>query len=50
MLIKNQRKQIDSLDKKIIQLLNKRARASKEIGLIKKKLKKSIYAPDREKR
>ncbi|MDD5292618.1 MAG: prephenate dehydratase [Candidatus Omnitrophica bacterium] len=49
MQIKNERKKIDSLDKKIIGLLNQRAKASKEIGSIKKKLNKEIYAPDREK-
>ncbi len=49
MKIKSRRKEIDSLDKKIIGLLSKRAEASKKIGLIKKKLNKSIYAPDREK-
>lgn len=37
MKIKNKRNQIDSLDKKIIQLLNERAQVSKSIGLIKKK-------------
>jgi len=49
MKIKSRRKEIDSLDKKIIGLLSKRAEATKKIGLIKKKLNKSIYAPDREK-
>lgn len=49
MQIKKQRKEIDALDKKIINLLNKRSGVSKKIGLIKNKLKKSIYAPDREK-
>lgn len=49
MKIKNKRNQIDSLDKKIIHLLNIRAQASKSIGSIKRKLNKPIYAPDREK-
>ena len=49
MQIKSKRNEIDSLDKKIIKLLNKRACLSRKIGSIKKKLKKDIYAPDREK-
>jgi chorismate mutase/prephenate dehydratase len=49
MQIQNKRKKIDSLDKKIIKLLNQRAKTSKEIGSIKNKLNKEIYAPDREK-
>jgi chorismate mutase/prephenate dehydratase len=49
MQIKSKRNKIDSLDRKIIDLLNKRARLSKNIGLIKIKLNKSIYSPDREK-
>ncbi|MBL7197142.1 MAG: prephenate dehydratase [Candidatus Omnitrophica bacterium] len=49
MKIKNKRNKIDMLDKKIIHLLNKRAAVSKKIGLIKRKLNKAIYAPDREK-
>ena len=49
MKIKNKRNKIDSLDKKIIQLLNKRASLSKSIGAIKRKLNKEIYAPNREK-
>jgi chorismate mutase/prephenate dehydratase len=47
--IKRLRKKIDEIDKKIIELLNKRAETSKEIGKIKKKGKKNIYVPDREK-
>ncbi|MFC1645656.1 prephenate dehydratase [Candidatus Omnitrophota bacterium] len=49
MKIKNRRNEIDSLDKKIVRFLNERAKVSKKIGLIKRKLNKSIYAPDREK-
>lgn len=49
MKIKNKRKEIDTIDKQIIALLNKRAKVSKEIGLIKRKLNKEIYAPEREK-
>jgi chorismate mutase/prephenate dehydratase len=43
------RKNIDALDKKIVQLLNKRAQSILEIGKLKNKLNKSIYAPAREK-
>ncbi len=42
------RKEIDRLDLKIIQLLNKRAGLSSKIGRLKAKSKKSIYSPDRE--
>ncbi|MCM8781694.1 MAG: prephenate dehydratase [Candidatus Omnitrophica bacterium] len=42
------RRQIDSIDKKIIGLLNERARISLEIGKIKKKNELSTYSPDRE--
>jgi chorismate mutase/prephenate dehydratase len=43
------RRRIDSLDTKIVRLLNARAQRILEIGHLKKKLKKSIYAPAREK-
>lgn len=49
MPLKDIRKKIDSLDKRIVSLLNARASLTKKIGSIKKKLNKSIYAPDREK-
>lgn len=49
MQLKYIRKKIDSLDKKIISLLNSRASLTEHVGTIKKKLNKSIYAPDREK-
>ncbi len=42
------RKQIDKIDKQIVESLNKRANISLEIGEIKKKSKVSAYAPDRE--
>lgn len=48
MKLKNLRNKIDDLDKKIIQLLNVRAKASLEIGTIKKKNGISIYSPARE--
>src|SRR3989338_1205632 len=43
------RKDIDSIDEKILKLLNDRAEASKKIGRIKKKEGQGIYAPHREK-
>ncbi|MDD5449569.1 MAG: prephenate dehydratase [Candidatus Omnitrophica bacterium] len=42
------RKQIDEIDKKIIETLNKRAGLSLKIGKIKRKSKLSVYSPDRE--
>ncbi len=42
------RKKIDSLDRKLIDLLNQRAAATKDIGKIKIRSGKSIYAPERE--
>ncbi|OGS19912.1 MAG: chorismate mutase [Elusimicrobia bacterium RIFOXYA2_FULL_39_19] len=43
------RKEIDSLDLKILELLNKRAGFALEIGRLKRKLGDKIYIPDREK-
>ncbi|OIO38926.1 MAG: chorismate mutase [Candidatus Omnitrophica bacterium CG1_02_49_16] len=43
------RKDIDSIDVKILQLLNDRAEASRKIGKIKLKKGQGIYAPHREK-
>ncbi len=42
------RKEIDSLDRKVIKLLNSRAEAVKKIGKIKINTGKSIYSPERE--
>jgi chorismate mutase / prephenate dehydratase len=42
------RKKIDSLDHKLINLLNQRAAATKDIGKIKISSGKSIYVPERE--
>ena len=47
-LNKNRRK-IDKIDKRIVELLNERAQESQEIGKIKKKMQKDAYAPHREK-
>jgi len=49
MSIPKLRNKIDSIDGKIVRLLNERARASLAIGVEKKKHQKGIYAPDREK-
>lgn len=43
------RKSIDSVDAKIIELLNERARASEKIGHVKRENGQGIYAPHREK-
>ncbi|MBU2541916.1 MAG: prephenate dehydratase [Candidatus Omnitrophica bacterium] len=48
MSIKNLRKTIDSIDKNILQLLNKRANMSLKIGKVKIHKGTSIYAADRE--
>ena len=42
------RKQIDELDRKLVELLNQRARAAHEIGKLKRKAGMPIYEPDRE--
>ena len=49
MSLQQNRKKIDSLDKKILELLNERAKASREIGKLKEKDGQGIYAPHREK-
>jgi len=49
MELKKLREEIDSLDKKIVELLNKRAELTLEIAKLKKELKESPYSPDREK-
>ena len=43
------RKEIDITDKKIVELLNKRAKAALEIGKIKGNTSKPVYVPSREK-
>lgn len=48
MNLKNLRKKIDSTDRKIIQLLNARAKITLAVAKIKRKTGKSIYSPDRE--
>ena len=49
MNLKTLRKKIDILDKKIIQLLNNRAKITLDVARVKKASNKSIYAPEREK-
>jgi len=48
MNLKNLRRQIDSVDKKITRLLNLRARITLGIARVKQKTGASIYSPDRE--
>ena len=43
------RKQIDELDRRLVDLLNQRARAAQEIGKLKRNTSMPIYEPDREK-
>lgn len=43
------RKQIDEIDAKILELINKRAELALEIGKIKLKEKEKYYVPEREK-
>ncbi len=50
MKLESLRKKIDLVDKSIIELLNKRAAFSRDIGKLKLRLDKSIYSPDREKK
>jgi chorismate mutase / prephenate dehydratase len=50
MNLKELREKIDEIDRKIINLLNKRAELTLRIGEIKSKSNKRAYAPDREKR
>ncbi len=43
------RKNIDDLDRRLVELLNERARAAQEIGRLKRNTNMPIYEPDREK-
>ena len=47
--MKSLRKRIDRLDKRIVKLLNKRAKYADDIGKIKEKLGLEVYSPEREK-
>ena len=42
------RKEIDRIDSRIIELINRRGKASRTIGEVKKARKQPIYSPDRE--
>ncbi len=48
MNLKSLRKQIDSLDKKIVRLLNARAKLGLRIGNLKRRKGMGVYSPDRE--
>ena len=43
------RDKIDELDRKLVELLNERASAARQIGLLKRDSQLPIYEPDREK-
>ncbi len=43
------RKQIDELDRRLVELLNQRARAAQEIGRLKRDTNLPVYEPEREK-
>ena len=47
--ISDWRKQIDELDRRLVELLNQRAHAAQEIGKLKRNTRMPIYEPDREK-
>jgi chorismate mutase len=47
--IRGWRKKIDDLDRRLVDLLNERARAAREIGRLKRTTQMPIYEPDREK-
>ncbi len=49
MSLEDLRKQIDELDSRLVKLLNERARVVVQIGKLKTKTGKPVYAPDREK-
>jgi chorismate mutase len=42
------RRQIDELDRRIVELISERARAAQEIGKLKRSTSMPIYEPDRE--
>jgi chorismate mutase len=49
MSIEDWRNKIDELDRKLVELLNERASAARQIGLLKRDSQLPIYEPDREK-
>ena len=46
--ISDWRKQIDEIDRKLVELLSQRAKAAHEIGKLKRTASMPIYEPDRE--
>jgi chorismate mutase len=48
--ISDWRKQIDELDRKLVELISQRAKAAHEIGKLKKTARMPIYEPDRERK
>ena len=48
MAIEDWRKQIDEMDEQIVELINKRAQAAKQIGLLKRETAMPVYEPQRE--
>ena len=42
------RKKIDELDRKLVELINERAKCAKEIGRLKRDTDMPVYEPDRE--
>src|SRR5438552_14680048 len=49
MNIADWRRQIDEIDRKLVELLSQRAKAAHEIGKLKRNIGMPIYEPDREK-
>ena len=47
--IEGWRKRIDEVDRKLVELLNERAQAAREIGRLKNHTNAPIYEPEREK-
>ena len=50
MTIEDWRKKIDEMDLKIVELINQRAAAAREIGKLKNNTNLPIYEPEREKK
>ena len=48
MTIEDWRRKIDDLDRRLVELLNERARAAQEIGRLKRNTNLPIYEPQRE--
>ena len=48
MTLSDWRRQIDEIDRKLVELLNQRSRCALEIGMLKQAAKIPLYQPDRE--